>query len=183
MSSIEFTLFAPTIAEAKLLGSFPEWKDISMSFEQGTFRCSVEISDGDHEYKFRIRRHNEDNWIDIIDPYLIIYEMYVADFAENGKYSGFIDKLDYLCELGINAIEILPIQGTFYLRKMMDFEDICLGLESMGFDHDWGYSTRHFCALKKNYGTSVELKQLVDECHRRQIRIIIDAVFNHTAED
>lgn len=58
-----------------------------------------------------------------------------------------------------------------------------LSLEAMGLDHDWGYSTRNFCALKKNYGTSVEFKQLIDECHRRQIRIIIDAVFNHTADD
>lgn len=53
----------------------------------------------------------------------------------------------------------------------------------MGLDHDWGYSTRHFFALKKTYGTTVEFKQLVDECHRRQMRVIMDAVFNQTAAD
>jgi 1,4-alpha-glucan branching enzyme len=53
----------------------------------------------------------------------------------------------------------------------------------MGMNHDWGYSTRHFLALKKTYGTTADLKQLIDECHRRQIRVIIDAVFNHTSTD
>jgi hypothetical protein len=53
----------------------------------------------------------------------------------------------------------------------------------MGMNHDWGYSTRHFLALKQSYGTSADLKQLIDECHRRQIRVIIDSVFNHTSTD
>lgn len=165
MSSIEFTLFAPTLAEAKLIGSFSEWKDIPMTFEHGTFRCSTKIPDGDHEYKFRIRRQNDDNWIDIIDPYvtnydptrnngiitikngkkildeytwkhdqvrlpenkdLIIYEMYIADFAANGQFSGVIEKLDYLRDLGINAIELLPIQGEIDFRVGIDFVRILL---------------------------------------------------------
>ncbi|CAF1291396.1 unnamed protein product [Adineta steineri] len=204
MSPINFQLFAPTIAEATLIGSFSEWKDIPMTFENGTFHCSTELSDGDHEYKFHIRRHNEDQWIDVIDPYvskyeptrntgiitikngkkildeytwkyddiklpdnkdLIIYEMYVADFADNGQFSGVIEKLDYLCDLGFNAIELLPI------------------LESMGTDHDWGYSTRNFFALKTTYGSTGDFKQLIDECHKRKIRVIFDAVFNHTSTD
>ena len=74
MPSIEFILFAPTIAEAALIGSFSEWKNIPMSSEHGTFRCSHEIPDGNHEYKFRIRRNNEDNWIDVIDPYVTNYD-------------------------------------------------------------------------------------------------------------
>jgi len=154
MSSIEFSLFAPTIAETVLIGSFSEWKDIRMNAENGTFRCSIELTDGNHEYKFRIRRNHEDHWIDVIDPYvtnydptrntgiitikngkkildeyvwqhdnvqlpdnkdLIIYELYVADFADNGQFSGVIEKLDYLSDLGINAIELLPIQGRIYL--------------------------------------------------------------------
>ncbi|CAF1376269.1 unnamed protein product [Adineta ricciae] len=204
MSSIEFTLFAPTIAEAKLIGSFSEWNDISMNFDQGTFRCSKELADGTYEYKFRIRRQNEENWIDVIDPYvtkydptrktgvltikngrkildeyvwkhddvklpenkdLVIYEMYIADFAANGQFSGVIEKLDYLSDLGINAIELMPVQ------------------ESMDFNHDWGYSTRHFLALKASYGSSEEFKRLIDECHQRKIRVIFDAVFNHTSTD
>ena len=165
MFSIEFTLYAPTLAEAKLIGSFSEWKDIPMSFEHGTFRCSTEIPDRDHEYKFRIRRQNDDNWIDVIDPYvtnydptrntgiitvkngkkildeytwkyddvrlpenkdLIIYEMYVADFAKNGQFSGVIEKLDYLRDLGVNAIELLPIQGEIDGERRMNFVKISM---------------------------------------------------------
>ncbi|CAF0982573.1 unnamed protein product [Rotaria sordida] len=175
-----------------------------MTPENGTFRCSIDIPDGEHEYKYRVRRTDGDNWTDVIDPYvkkydptrntglinikngkqqmdefiwkyddtklpdnknLIIYEMYVADFSDNGQFSGIIGKLDYLSDLGINAIELMPIQ------------------ESMGLAHDWGYSTRHFFALKPTYGTSTDLKQFVDECHRRGIRVFLDGVFNHTAGD
>jgi 1,4-alpha-glucan branching enzyme len=56
-------------------------------------------------------------------------------------------------------------------------------IESMGTDHDWGYSTRHFLALKTTYGSSADFKQLIDECHQRKIRVIIDSVFNHTSTD
>ncbi|CAF1455231.1 unnamed protein product [Adineta steineri] len=91
--------------------------------------------------------------------------MYVAAFADNGQFSGVIEKLDYLCDLGFNAIELLPI------------------LESMGTDHDWGYSTRNFFALKTTYGSTGDFKQLIDECHKRKIRVIFDAVFNHTSTD
>ncbi|CAF1569516.1 unnamed protein product, partial [Rotaria sordida] len=120
-----------------------------MTPENGTFRCSIDIPDGEHEYKYRVRRTDGDNWTDVIDPYvkkydptrntglinikngkqqmdefiwkyddtklpdnknLIIYEMYVADFSDNGQFSGIIGKLDYLSDLGINAIELMPIQ-------------------------------------------------------------------------
>ncbi|CAF4664614.1 unnamed protein product, partial [Rotaria sp. Silwood2] len=53
----------------------------------------------------------------------------------------------------------------------------------MGLAHDWGYSTRNFFALKPTYGTSIDMKRLVDECHRRGIRAFIDGVFNHTSSD
>lgn len=53
----------------------------------------------------------------------------------------------------------------------------------MGKDHDWGYLTRHHFALKATYGTTHDLKELVDQCHRRQMRVFFDAVFNHTATD
>ena len=50
---------------------------------------------------------------------LVIYEMYIADFAANGQFSGVIEKLDYLSDLGINAIELMPVQGKrhFFCAK------------------------------------------------------------------
>jgi len=71
-----FYLFAPTIIDARLIGSFSEWKEVLMHRQDdGTFRCSSEIPDGQHEYKFRIKRKKEDDqWIDIIDLYVTKYD-------------------------------------------------------------------------------------------------------------
>ncbi|HIK03941.1 MAG TPA: alpha-glucosidase C-terminal domain-containing protein [Trichormus sp. M33_DOE_039] len=152
----------------------------------------------------------QDEWVDIIDPYatdvdeerqkcivrikngrrivddyiwqndhvnlpqnreLVIYEMHVADFIGNesdlnkrGKYLGVIEKLDYLCELGINAIELMPVN------------------EYPG-NYSWGYKVRHFFATESSYGSTLELKQLIDACHGRGIRVFMDGIYNHTDEE
>jgi 1,4-alpha-glucan branching enzyme len=102
------------------------------------------------------------------DEELVIYEMHVADFSggeddpkERGKYKHVIEKLDYLCELGINAIELMPVK------------------EYPG-DYSWGYNPRHFFATESSYGSTKQLKQLIDECHGRGIRVIMDRVYNHS---
>ena len=51
----------------------------------------------------------------------------------------------------------------------------------MGNEHNWGYSPTHHFALKATYGTQHDLKELVDECHRRGIRVFLDGVFNHSS--
>lgn len=102
---------------------------------------------------------------------LVIYEMHVADFTgdevdsnERGKYLGIIAKLDYLCELGINAIELMPVN------------------EYPG-DYNWGYKVRHFFATESSYGSTADLKRLIDECHGRGIRVFMDGIYNHTDEE
>jgi 1,4-alpha-glucan branching enzyme len=99
---------------------------------------------------------------------LIIYEMHIGDFSggeddpyPRGQYQHVIEKLDYLCELGINAIELMP---------MMEFPG----------DYSWGYNPRHFFASESSYGSSADLKHLVDECHARGVRVIMDGIFNHS---
>ncbi len=99
---------------------------------------------------------------------LIIYEMHVGDFRggqgdthdKPGTFATLIEKLDYLADLGINAIELMPIN------------------EFPG-NHSWGYAQRSIYAVENSYGTPDELCQLVDECHARGIRVIHDAVYNH----
>lgn len=102
---------------------------------------------------------------------LTIYQMHVADFSggENdsyarGKFNHIIEKLDYLCDLGINAIQLMPIMG--YPGK-----------------YSLGYNTRHFFTVDPNYGTPTDFKRLVDECHGRGIRVILDAIFNHSESE
>ncbi|MBW4550524.1 MAG: alpha amylase C-terminal domain-containing protein [Aphanocapsa sp. GSE-SYN-MK-11-07L] len=101
---------------------------------------------------------------------LVIYEMHVADFSggeidphKRGKYVDAIGKLDYLTELGINAIELMPVN------------------EYPG-DYSWGYKVRHFFATETSYGSTAELKQFIDTCHAKGIRVIMDGIFNHTDE-
>ena len=91
---------------------------------------------------------------------LVIYELWVYDHTPSRNIKGLIDRLDYLKDLGVNAVELMPIT------------------EFDGND-SWGYSPNHFFALDKQYGTSDELKTFIDECHKRGIAVILDMVFNH----
>ncbi|OKH20350.1 alpha-amylase [Hydrococcus rivularis NIES-593] len=102
------------------------------------------------------------------DRELVIYEMHISDFSggeddpnPRGTYKHVIEKLDYLCELGINAIELMPLK------------------EYPG-DYSWGYNPRHFFATESSYGSTEQLKRMIDECHARGIRVIIDGIYNHS---
>ncbi len=102
---------------------------------------------------------------------LVIYEMHVADFTggevdshKRRKYLDAIEKLDYLRELGINAIELMPVN------------------EYPG-DYSWGYTVRHYFATESSYGSTEDLKRFIDECHSRGIRVFIDGIYNHTDEE
>lgn len=102
------------------------------------------------------------------DHELVIYELHVGDFSggeddphERGNYQNVIEKLDYLTDLGINAIELMPVK------------------EYPG-DHSWGYNPRYFFATESSYGSSADLKRLIDECHGRGMRVIMDGIYNHS---
>ena len=91
---------------------------------------------------------------------LVIYEMLLRDFTESGDLMGAMEKLDYLEELGINAIELMPVQ------------------EFDGND-SWGYNPAYFFAMDKAYGTDRMYKEFIDACHQRGIAVILDVVYNH----
>lgn len=95
---------------------------------------------------------------------LIIYELLLRDFTVNGGKEGNLElameKLDYLETLGINAIELMPIQ------------------EFDGND-SWGYNPNHYFAMDKAYGTREMYKKFIDECHKRGIAVFVDVVYNH----
>lgn len=91
---------------------------------------------------------------------MVIYELLLRDFIGKRNYQTLIDTLDYLQNLGINAIEFMPIN---------EFEG----------NLSWGYNPSFHMALDKYYGTPAAFKALVNECHQRGIAVITDAVFNH----
>ena len=91
---------------------------------------------------------------------LAVYELLIRDFTEEGSIDAVTAKLDYLQELGVNAIELMPIQ------------------EFDGND-SWGYNPCFYFAADKAYGTEEAYKRFIDECHKRGIAVILDVVFNH----
>ncbi|GAA4324592.1 hypothetical protein GCM10023149_26300 [Mucilaginibacter gynuensis] len=92
---------------------------------------------------------------------LVIYELLVRDFVATHSYQTVIDSLDYFTRLGINAIELMPVN---------EFE----GNES------WGYNPSFYFAPDKYYGTKNDLKAFVDACHQKGIAVILDMVLNHS---
>lgn len=91
---------------------------------------------------------------------LVIYELLIRDFHTGHTFNSVIERLDYFTELGINAIELMPV---------MEFE----GNES------WGYNPSFFFAVDKYYGPTNEMKRFVDSCHARGIAVILDLAINH----
>ena len=92
---------------------------------------------------------------------LTIYELLVRDFDTNHSYQAVIDHLDYLQDLNINVLELMPVN---------EFEG----------NISWGYNPSFYFAPDKYYGPKNELKKLVDECHKRGIAVVIDLVLNHS---
>ena len=95
---------------------------------------------------------------------LVIYELLLRDFTVNGDSEGNLklamEKLDYIKGLGVNAVELMPVQ---------EFDG----------NNSWGYSPSSFFALDKAYGTREDYKKFIDECHKRGLAVIFDVVYNH----
>lgn len=150
-----------------------EWKTIT-----DPYATDVDMTSGNSILKIK-------NGKKIIDEYvwrsdniplpendrLVIYEMHVGDFSggeadgyKRGKYTDVIEKLNYLADLGINAIELMP-------------------LKTSPGDFNWGYSPIHYFSPEPSYGTTAELKELIDRSHGLGIRVIVDGVYNHSSTD
>ncbi len=91
---------------------------------------------------------------------LVIYELLIRDFTTVHSYAGALEKLDYLKNLGINAIELMPVA---------EFDE----------NINWGYTPNFAFAPDKYYGTKTALQHFIDECHGKGIAVIMDIVLNH----
>ncbi len=120
----------------------------------------------------------------------LIYEMHVGGFtrhpssgtAHPGTFAGLIEKLPYLRELGVTHVELLPVMAY-------DEQDVPEAVAARGLKNYWGYSTHSFYCPHPGYcvspdaGTHVrEFRDMVKALHRAGIGVILDVVFNHTAE-
>lgn len=150
-----------------------QWVEVNDPYatdiEDPTQNCVVRIKEGERIVDTYVWMHDDKPLPP--DQELVIYEMHVGDFSggeddpyPRGNYQHVIEKLDYLVELGINAIELMPIK------------------EYPG-DYSWGYNPRYFFATESSYGSTDELKHLIDECHARGIRVIMDGIYNHSESE
>jgi 1,4-alpha-glucan branching enzyme len=92
---------------------------------------------------------------------MVIYELLVRDFTTDHTFKAVREKLDYLEDLRVNVLELMPVN---------EFEG----------NSSWGYNPSFYFAPDKYYGPKNELKKLIDECHKRGIAVVIDMVLNHS---
>lgn len=102
----------------------------------------------------------DQSWSGVAVPELIIYELHLGTFTAAGTYLAATERLDELVDLGVTAIEIMPLA------------------DAPG-RWNWGYDGVNWFAPNHNYGTPAQLRQLVDTAHRKGLAVILDVVYNH----
>jgi len=90
----------------------------------------------------------------------VIYELHIGTFTPAGTFDSAIEKLDYLVDLGVDFVEVMPVNA-------------------FSGTHGWGYDGVLWYAVHEPYGGPDGLVRFVDACHRRGLGVLIDAVFNH----
>ena len=90
----------------------------------------------------------------------VIYELHIGTFTPGGTFDSAIEKLDYLVDLGVDFVELMPVNA-------------------FGGTHGWGYDGVLWYAVHEPYGGPDGLVRFVDACHARGLGVLIDAVFNH----
>jgi glycogen operon protein len=120
----------------------------------------------------------------------VIYELHVGGFtshpssrvANPGTFSGLVEKIPYLRDLGVTGVELMPVMA-------FDVQDVPEAAAARGLSNFWGYSTHSFFSPHPGYcvtwesGTHLrEFRDMVKALHRAGIGVILDVVFNHTAE-
>lgn len=148
----------------------------------------------DCKYKARVVKDDFD-WGDSVLPLLpmedvIIYEMHVRGFTQDessqvkhrGTFAGVIEKIPYLLDLGVTAVELMPIFEFDETRDKREYN----GNQLLDY---WGYNTVGFFAPNTSYCAGIEynregneLKKLIKELKKNNIEVYLDVVFNHTAE-
>ena len=102
----------------------------------------------------------DEGWKNISLSDMIIYELHVGTFSDEGTFEGVIGKLDYLKDLGVNAIELMPVA-------------------QFPGDRNWGYDGVYPFAVQDSYGGAKGLMELVNACHHKGIAVLLDVVYNH----
>ena len=129
----------------------------------------------------------------------VIYEAHVRDFTSDpaiakdltkpfGTFEAFIEKLDYLKDLGVTHIQLLPVLSYYFVNELKNHERLS-NYASSNSNYNWGYDPQNYFSLTGMYSSDpkdpekriAEFKNLINEIHKRGMGAILDVVYNHTA--
>lgn len=185
----EFNLWAPKAKEIKFLNisageevlmekqEFGYWQTVLENIPPGTRYkylvnsaqsypdpASLSQPDGVHGASEIINLYDfvwtDGKWKNIPLREMILYELHTGTFTPSGNFRGILGKLEYLKELGINAIELMPVA-------------------QFSGGRNWGYDGVFLFAVHDTYGGARGLMEFVNECHRQGMAVILDVVYNH----
>lgn len=186
----EFTVWAPLIRELKLKLVHPVDRLISMApIERGYWRIATEEASPDTLYFYepdasrdrpdpashfqpegvhgpsQVINHEAFVWTDRdwLGPDLadmVIYEIHIGTFSAEGTFSAVTPRIEALKDLGVNALEIMPVA-------------------QFPGNRNWGYDGSYVFAVQNSYGGPDGLKNLINECHKAGLAVILDVVYNH----
>jgi maltooligosyltrehalose trehalohydrolase len=185
----EFVVWAPLVSEVELYIVSPRVLTAPLEEDgQGYHQAIIDGIEPGSEYFYRLNGQKErpdpasrfqtqgvhgpsqvvdshfpwedQGWAGLPLPEYIIYELHVGTFTPEGTFSAIIPHLDELRDLGITAVEIMPI-AQFPRNR------------------NWGYDGVYPFAVQNSYGGPEGLKQLVSTCHQKGLAIILDVVYNH----
>jgi maltooligosyltrehalose trehalohydrolase len=126
--------------------------------------ASASQPDGVHDYSEAIDVSsydwNDNDWNNIPLEEYVLYELHTGTFTDTGTFQELEEKLDYLKELGINAVEIMPVA-------------------QFPGGRNWGYDGVYPYAVQNTYGGPEGLRHFVNACHQKGIAVILDVVYNH----
>ncbi|MBF0318857.1 MAG: malto-oligosyltrehalose trehalohydrolase [Nitrospirae bacterium] len=187
-----FSLWAPDFKSVELKLCLPEgsrYIDMDEKDEKGYWRATLDKISPDTTYMFSLDNgreipdpashyqpdgahgasqvicHEDFQWEDgsfsgIEISEMIIYELHVGTFTPAGTFEAVIGRLDDLSDLGVNAIELMPVAQFPGSRN-------------------WGYDGVYPYGVQNSYGGPAGLKNLINECHKKGIAVILDVVYNH----
>ena len=189
---VRFRLWAPAV-ESVVLQLDAEGEQAMAALDGGWFELTHPAARAGSCYRFRLpdglvvpdpasrfNPHDVHGCSEVIDPgsfdwsdarwrgrpwqEAVIYEVHVGTFSRSGNFSGLLERLDYLVELGVSAIEIMPVA---------DFSGRC----------SWGYDGVLLFAPATAYGRPDDFKRLIDAAHERGLMVLLDVVYNHFGPD
>ena len=129
------------------------WPDPASRFQPEGVHGPSEIASADFEW-------TDQAWRGLPLMDYVLYELHVGTFTTAGTFDGVIEQLDYLKELGVTAIELMPVA-------------------QFPGDRNWGYDGVYPFAVQASYGGPAGLKRLVDAAHAKNLAVVLDVVYNH----